>query len=52
MYCKEEMTEGGPDGKDQVYKGWYKKEINNLGFLSVVNRRRSNGVNCSNYLYI
>lgn len=33
MYCTEEMTEGGPDGKDQVCKGWYKKKINNLDFF-------------------
>lgn len=48
MYCKEEMTKGASYGKDQVSKGWYIQEINNLGFLSMVNRRRSNGVNCRN----
>lgn len=33
MYSTEERTKGGPDGKDQVCKGWYKKERNNLGFF-------------------
>lgn len=30
------MTEGGPDGKDQLCKGWQKKEINNLSFYQLI----------------
>lgn len=36
MYHTKEITEGEPDGKGQVCKGWHKKEINNLGFYQLI----------------
>lgn len=36
MYHTKEITEGGPDGKGQVCKGWHKKEINYLGFYQLI----------------